>query len=95
MAPKYVKAFVQGNKIDARDAAPIAEATIRASIPSMKVKSVDEQQLQVMLRVRDAGIKKRTALSNMVHGLIGKLGDIFPRGIRHFSANVTLGQSDY
>lgn len=95
MAPQYVKAFVQGNKTDARDAAAIAEAAVRASIPSVKVKSVDEQQLQAMLRVRDAWIKQRTALTNMVHGLIGELGDIFPRGIRHFSANVTLWQSDH
>lgn len=95
MAPQYVKAFVQGNKTDARDAAAIAEAAVRASIPSVKVKSIDEQQLQAMLRVRDAWIKQRTALTNMVHGLIGEFGDVFPKGMRHFSSNVTQWQSEH
>lgn len=95
MAPQYVKAFVQGNKTDARDAAAIAEAAARTSIPSVKVKSVDEQQMQAILRVRDAWIKQRTALTNMVHGLIGEFGDIFPKGIRHFSEHVALWQSEH
>ncbi len=95
MAPQYVKAFVQGNKTDARDAAAIAEAAVRASIPSVKVKSVDEQQLQAILRVRSAWIKQRTALTNMVHGLIGEFGDIFPKGVRHFSEHVVQWQNEH
>ncbi len=37
MAPQHVKAYVQGNKTDARDAAAIAEAAARESVPAVAV----------------------------------------------------------
>ena len=41
MAPQYVKAYVQGQKTDARDAAAICEAAGRESIPAVAIRSCD------------------------------------------------------
>ena len=40
MAPQHVKPFVQGNKTDARDAAAIAEAAGRESVPSVAIRNI-------------------------------------------------------
>ena len=53
MHPRYVKPFVQVNKNDARDAQAIAEAAARPAIPAVVPKSVDQQDLQALHRVRE------------------------------------------
>ncbi len=92
MAPQYVKAFVQGNKTDARDAAAIAEAAVRDSIPSVVVRSRDAQQIQALHRVREAWMKQRTATANQIRGLLGEFGHALTPGIRHLRKEVILLQ---
>jgi transposase len=59
MAPQHVKPYVQGNKTDARDAAAIAEAAQRESVPTVVVREVAGQQMQALHRVRDLWMKQR------------------------------------
>lgn len=92
MAPQYVKAFVQGNKTDARDAAAIAEAAVRDSIPSVLVRSRDAQQIQALHRIREAWMKQRTATANQIRGLLGEFGQALTPGIRHLRKEVILWQ---
>jgi transposase len=92
MAPQYVKAFVQGNKTDARDAAAIAEAAVRESIPCVAVRSRDAQQIQALHRVREAWMKQRTATANQIRGLLGEFGQALTPGIRHLRKEVILWQ---
>lgn len=94
MAPQYVKAFVQGNKTDARDAAAIAEAAIRDSIPSVTVRSRDEQQIQALHRVREGWMKQRTATANQIRGLLGEFGQALTPGIRHLRREVIVWQEN-
>jgi transposase len=88
MAPQHVKPFVQGNKTDARDAAAIAEAASRESVPSVAVRSVDGQQMQALHRVRELWMKQRIALGNQVRGLLGEFGVVIPVGAKRLKPAV-------
>src|SRR5713226_7652774 len=61
MAPQYVKPFVQRHKTDARDAQAICEAANRASIPTVAVKTTEQQAVLALHRVRQSLMKARVA----------------------------------
>jgi transposase len=92
MAPQHVKAFVQGNKTDARDAAAIAEAAQRQSVPSVAVRSVEGQQMQALHRVRELWMKQRVALGNQIRGLLAEFGEVMPLGIKRLKQEVAVWQ---
>ncbi len=92
MAPQYVKAFVQGNKTDARDAAAIAEAAVRDSIPRVTIRSHEEQQIQALHRAREAWVKHRTAIANQMRGLLAEFGQSLSPGMRHLRREIALWQ---
>lgn len=77
---QYVKPFVQVNKNDARDAQAIAEAAARPNINGIAVKSIEQQDLQAIHRVRDRLIKERTATSNELRGLLAEMGIVIAKG---------------
>jgi transposase len=51
--PHHVKPFVVGNKNDANDALAIAEASFRPKTVFVSVKTLDQQDLQSIHRIRD------------------------------------------
>lgn len=79
--PQYVKPYVRGNKNDYNDARGIAEAVTRPSMPFVAIKTVEEQDMQAIHRLRSQCLRDRTALSNSTRGLLGEYGIIFPKGI--------------
>lgn len=61
IAPQFVKPYVKSNKNDAKDAEAICEAMSRPSMRFVSVKSVAQQDLQAMHRVRASLVEQRTA----------------------------------
>jgi transposase len=53
IAPEYVKPFVKTNKSDANDAEAIAEAAVRPSMNFVSGKSVEQQDIQSIHRIRE------------------------------------------
>jgi transposase len=86
MAPQYVKAYVQGNKSDARDAAGICEAAGREAVPAVSIRSIESQQMQGLHRVRELWMKQRVATANQIRGLLGEYGEVFPQGMKALRA---------
>lgn len=84
IAPQFVKPFVKSNKNDANDAEAIAEAAVRPSMRFVQVKTVEQQDLMSLHRVRERLISFRTALINEVRGLLSEYGIVFPKGPRKF-----------
>jgi len=78
--PQYVKPFVQVNKNDARDAQAIAEAAARPAMPTVAIKSIEQQDIQAIHRVRERLVKEKTAISNELRGLLGEYGIVMPQG---------------
>lgn len=78
IAPKFVKPYVT-NKTDANDAEAICEAMSRPSMRYVAVKTVEQQDLQAVHRVRSSLIQERTAKANQLRGLVYELGLVAPR----------------
>jgi transposase len=78
---RFVKAFVQGNKNDYNDALAIAEAVSRPEVRAVAIKSVAQQDVQALHRLRAHCVASRTALTNQLRGLLGEYGVIVPRGV--------------
>jgi transposase len=74
LPPQYVKPFVLGQKNDANDAAAICTAMSHPQIPRVTVKTIAQQDVQALHRVRAARMKQRTALINQTRGLLAEYG---------------------
>jgi transposase len=88
LAPQFVKPYVKANKNDMRDAEAIAEAVTRPTMRFVPVKSVAQQDLQALHRVRERLMKARTALINETRGLLHEYGIIVPQGAAAFRTHV-------
>ncbi|HEX7764538.1 MAG TPA: IS110 family transposase [Cellvibrio sp.] len=76
MPPQHVKAYVKSQKNDQRDAEAICEAVSRPTMRFVEIKSIEQQDMQAIHRVRERLIKARTALSNEMRGLLAEYGVI-------------------
>ncbi|WP_370277703.1 IS110 family transposase [Pontibacterium sp.] len=87
--PQYVKPFVQVNKNDVRDAQAIAEAAARPATPTVPQKSVEQQDIQAIHRVRERLIRERTAVANELRGLLAEVGVVIPCGNVQIAKHLT------
>jgi len=88
MAPQFVAPYRKANKNDMRDAEAIAEALTRPTMRFVPVKSVAQQELQALHRVRERLMKARTALINETRGLLLEYGIVVPQGATTFRKHV-------
>lgn len=79
--PQYVKPYVRGNKNDYNDALAIAEAVSRPEMRFIAVKTIKQQDIQAVHRLRERRIQDRTALCNQLRGLLAEYGLTLPTGI--------------
>ena len=82
--PRFVKPFVRGSKNDAVDAEAIFDAASRPTMRFVPVKSIDQQDLQSLHRVRDRLVSQRTSLINHTRGLLAEYGLVYPKGVARF-----------
>ena len=87
--PQYIKAFNRGQKNDRNDAQAIVAAARQPRMPQVPIKSVEQQAILALHRVRDRMVKERTALGNQLHGLLAEYGLVLPRGILRLRRAVT------
>ena len=92
--PHQVKPFVVGNKNDHNDALAIAEASKRPKVTFVAVKTLDQQDLQSLSRIRDRLVKTRTALANQLRGLLAEYGVIIPKSLKALRENIPLALED-
>lgn len=80
---QHVKAFTRGNKNDANDALGIAEAASRPNLHPVSVKSIAQQDIQTLMRIRIRHQHARTDAVNQLRGLLSEYGIVIPQGIKH------------
>jgi transposase len=80
MPPAYVKPYVKRGKTDAADAEAIAEAVTRPTMRFVAVKSIDQQAILMLHRVRDLLVRQRTMLINALRGHLAEFGIVTARG---------------
>ena len=78
--PQYVKPFVKGNKNDFNDAQAIVEAALRPDMKSVPVKTIDQQAMASVHRIRDGFVAERTAVMSRMGSLLLEFGISMPRG---------------
>jgi len=83
IAPQFVKPFVKSNKNDAVDAEAICEAVQRPSMRFVPAKSVEQQDIQSLHRIRSQAVARRTAQANQIRGLLMEYGVVIPKGISY------------
>ncbi|MDF1528196.1 MAG: IS110 family transposase [Sedimenticola sp.] len=79
--PQLVKPYVQGNKNDYNDARAIAEASTRPAMRFVTIKTIEQQDIQALHRMRAQRIKERTALCNQLRALVAEYGLVMNRGV--------------
>jgi len=83
ISPQFVKPFVKSNKNDRNDAEAIVEAASRPSMRYVSAKTIEQQDLQSLLRLREGCIEMRTKMSNQLRGLLAEYGIAIPQGFSH------------
>jgi transposase len=101
MPAQFVKAYVKTNKNDARDAEAICEAVRRPNMRFVAIKTVAQQELLMLHRVRQRLVIERTAKANQLRGLLAEFGIVLPqsfcaleRGVPEVLADAENGLSD-
>ena len=79
---RYVRAYVKRNKTDAADAAALLEACRASDMRPVRVKSVEQQALQGMHRIRSLWMGTRTSRINALRGFCREFGIAIPVGAR-------------
>lgn len=81
IAPQHVKPYVRRNKNDAADAEAICEAMSRPRMRFVPVKTADQQAALMLAGTRDALVRRRTQLTNMIRGHAVEFGLVAARGL--------------
>jgi transposase len=84
--PQYVKPFVKRNKNDRHDAEAISEAASRPSMPTVPVKTVDDQAATMIVKHRELLVGQRTAAINALRGHAAEFGVIAAKGTANIEA---------
>ncbi|WP_067583073.1 IS110 family transposase [Endozoicomonas ascidiicola] len=94
IAPQFVKPYVKSNKNDAADAEAICEAMQRPSMRFVPTKTMEQQDIQSLHRIRSQAVARRTALGNQIRGLLMEYGVIIPKGISYIRKQIPLVLED-
>lgn len=88
IAPQFVKPYVKSNKNDAVDAEAICEAVQRPSMRFVPTKTIAQQDIQSLHRIRSQAVARRTAQSNQIRGLLMEYGIVIAKGISHIRKEI-------
>lgn len=80
----HVARYRIGNKTDRADTRAILEAARNEKITPVPVKSLDQQAITALHRLRSGYLASRTARINAVRGLLVEFGIPIPKGARSF-----------
>ncbi|PTP50606.1 IS110 family transposase [Vibrio splendidus] len=81
ITPQYIAQHRIGNKNDFNDASALADVAQREDVRTVPVKSIEQQDVQLLHRVRERLVKERTALGNQIRGFLAEYGIVIPKGI--------------
>lgn len=88
--PAYVRPYVKTNKNDAADAEALCEAASRPQMRFVQTKTLEQQDIQALHRIRQRLVAQRTGLCNQIRGLLGEYGLVIPQGVRNIRKQLPL-----
>ena len=90
LPPRYTRPYVRRQKTDRSDAEALLEAHRCTGIYAVPVKTVEQQTLQGLHRVRQQWMKTRTGRINLVRALLREQGHELPTGPAGLRRRVTV-----
>lgn len=87
---RMVKAMLVGNKNDANDAVAIGETAGRPKVSLLRPKTVEQQDIQSLLRIRERLVENRTANCNQLRGFLAEYGLIIAKTRRQLMLAIPL-----
>ena len=87
---RFVKNYVVGNKTDFNDAEAIYEAVHRPNKRVVAIKTVAQQDIQLVHNIRKDLVDQRTALVNQTRGLLSERGIVINQGIEQLREQLPL-----
>lgn len=94
LPPHHTRRYVLRDKTDRADAAALLEADRNEQISPVPVKSLHQQTLACLHRLRSGWILTRTARINAIRGLLREFGVLIPLGPRHLLPGLQAALAD-
>ncbi len=94
IAPQFVKPYVKSNKNDANDAEAICEAMSRPGMRFVTVKTIEQQNIQAVHRIRSELVGQHTTKGNQIRGLVAEYGLVAPQRMNHLRAAIPAWLED-
>lgn len=94
LPPLYVRPYVRRSKTDQADATALLEAHRASDIKPVPVKSIEQQAIQGLHRIRSRWMMTRTARINALRGLCREFGVAAPMGSKRGLAELTARLDD-
>lgn len=88
---RYVRPYVRRTKTDAADADALVRADADLGLHPIPVKSVNQQAVQSLHRIREQWKRARTARINEARALLSEFGVVIPKGTGGLSARLIDG----
>jgi len=94
LPPADVRRYRDGDKTDRADTKALLEAARNEAIDAVPVKTIDQQAILALHRLRSSYLQTRTARINGVRGLLREFGVTIPVGARHVEARARTALDD-
>lgn len=94
LPPADVRRYRDGNKTDRADTKALLEAARNEAIDTVPLKTIDQQTITALHRLRSGYLQTRTARINAVRGLLREFGIMIPVGARHLVPRVRAALAD-
>lgn len=94
LPPSDVARYRDGNKTDRADAIALLEASRNEAIDAVPIKTIEQQALTSLHRLRSAYVADRTARINTARGILREFGHAIPQGARTFVAHARIALED-
>ncbi len=92
--PAYVKPYVRRNKTDAADADALVQASHNPELKPVPTKSVDQQAMQSLHRIRQQLINTRRQRINLARSLFSEFGVSLPRGTKDITSRLRAHEDE-
>lgn len=80
ISPIHVKKFLKGQKNDKNDARAIVSAGLEPDARFVQIKTLEQQGVQSLLRVREGYMARRIEVSNQIRAILTEYGIIMAQG---------------
>ncbi len=90
LSPQHVKPFVKGNKNDKNDARAISIAAQQVDMPTVPIKTIEQQEIQMNHRYRESLVSDRVALANRMRGYLREVGVFITKGLASLRKSISL-----